>query len=205
MSSGEKAFFDLYSRIYFAYHKIIEENDKVKIIYLLIDEGDLGFHPQWQKGFIKNLLEFLNYLSPGIKVQVILTTHSPVLVSDLPSANAIFFKKEGNKVTVRATLEEHKETFGANIHTLYTDSFFVSGGLVGDFAKGKLDEVIDLLNKKENKQQKEYERRLIKLVDEPIIKRKLEKMWYEKYGLDEEIAAAELLLKRLKELRGDTN
>lgn len=33
------------------------------------------------------------------------------------------------------------DTFGANIHTLLTHGFFMSEGLLGDFAKNKIDDI----------------------------------------------------------------
>src|SRR5690606_21819261 len=33
------------------------------------------------------------------------------------------------------------QTFGANIHTLLSNGFFMSDGLMGEFAKGKINEI----------------------------------------------------------------
>ena len=45
---------------------------------------------------------------------------------------------------------KHKETFAANIHTLYNDSFFLDGVPIGDFAKGKIQEIYNKLNEDNN-------------------------------------------------------
>lgn len=41
---------------------------------------------------------------------------------------------------------KHKETFAANIHNLYNDSFFLDGIPIGDFAKGKIQNIYNQLN-----------------------------------------------------------
>ena len=41
-------------------------------------------------------------------------------------------------------------TFGANIHTLLSHGFFMKDGLMGEFAKSKIDDVINYLNNKES-------------------------------------------------------
>ena len=38
------------------------------------------------------------------------------------------------------------ETFGANIHTLLSHGFFMKDGLMGEFAKDKIDTAIKYLN-----------------------------------------------------------
>ncbi|MEA2027977.1 MAG: hypothetical protein U9N49_03255 [Campylobacterota bacterium] len=53
-------------------------------------------------------------------------------------------QKEGNcKVLKHDEVLAKKQTFGANIHTLLSDSFFMSGGLMGEFAKGEINEIIN--------------------------------------------------------------
>ena len=38
------------------------------------------------------------------------------------------------------------QSFGANVHDLLANSFFLKGGFMGEFAKGKIQEVLDNLN-----------------------------------------------------------
>ena len=65
-------------------------------------------------------------------------------------------KYENGKCIVVDGLKKDK-TFGANIHTLLSDSFFLEDGLIGEFAKGKINEIIDFY-----KRIKRYERILSK-------------------------------------------
>ena len=71
-------------------------------------------------------------------LHIIIASHSPFILSDLPKENIIFLE-EGKQVKPF----KGKQTFGANIHTLLSDGFFMSDGLMGEFAKGKIEEIKD--------------------------------------------------------------
>jgi hypothetical protein len=103
-------------------------------------------------------------------------------------------KGEKGECIVKNSLNDMKQTFGANIHTLLTDSFFMHDkGLMGKFAEGKINDVILWLNDGSNKNitklakeqngtetQAEKELKLvqwlIKQIGEPIIRNQLQKM-----------------------------
>lgn len=117
------------------------------------------------------MIDFLK-LIPAKNFHLIFASHSPFLISDLPKQNIIFLK-DGKQVAG----VEKKQTFGANIHTLLSDSFFMSGGLMGEFAKSKIDEVITLLNKdKLSKSELKHCEQIISIIGEPIIKNQLQRM-----------------------------
>lgn len=59
------------------------------------------------------------------------------MLSDLIKENIIFLKN-GKEVT---PFSQKEQTFGANIHTLLCDGFFMDNGLMGEFAKGKIEEI----------------------------------------------------------------
>jgi len=118
--------------------RIYEENQNEEFIseisinhyIVLLDEIDIGFHPDWQKRTIKYIIDFLE-LIPDKQFHLIFTTHSPFLLSDIPKENIVFLN---NELAI-------KQTFGANIHTLLSNSFFIKDGLMGEFAKGKINEI----------------------------------------------------------------
>jgi len=130
LSTGEEALLTQYARLFEVREKITQKN-----LLLLIDEGDLYFHPQWQKEYIGRLLKFVPFIFPRKQIQFILTSHSPFIASDLPKQHLIFLKKSENQLTIVSDPIEHRETFGANIHDLFTDSFFLEDGLMGEFAR----------------------------------------------------------------------
>jgi predicted ATPase len=163
MSTGEKLMLNLYSRFYSIIERFIfgeKLNKETKNLLILIDEGESGFHPEWQRKYLKYLIDFFPQIYPDKQIQIILTTHSPFLASDLPKENIIFLEKgkdkdgiftngvsKKDKCIVVDGLKDKKQTFGANIHTLLSDSFFLEKGLIGEFAKGKINEIIDFYKK----------------------------------------------------------
>ncbi|WP_338760644.1 AAA family ATPase [Bernardetia sp. ABR2-2B] len=209
LSYGEKALMKTFSLL----HQVNEHIERIwsniqssiGSFTLLIDEGELGLHPQWQKQYLKILLETLPKIFLEKKIQLILTSHSPFLVSDLPKENVIFLEKEDNTGLCKVSkLESMKETFGANIHTLLTDSFFMKGGLVGEFAQSKIDEAIDILNESEPKQ-KELDKceMIISMIGEPIVKNMLQKLLDSKRlrKVDEHTSEIKEMREELKELK----
>ena len=134
------------------------KKERFLFINILLDEIDLGLHPQWQKKFLNLILNiFKNY---SIKLNIILTSHSTFILSDLPKENIIFLEK-GKQVY---PFEDGKQTFGANIHTLLSHGFFMKEGLMGEFAKEKIQSIINYyeeikeLTKEENKKQRDKEK-----------------------------------------------
>ena len=94
----------------------------------------------------------------------IFASHSPFLLSDLPKENVIFLEKDKDGKCKNVTNEIKIETFGANIHTLLSHGFFMKEGLMGEFAKEKIQSIINYyeeikeLTKEENKKQRDKEK-----------------------------------------------
>ncbi len=172
LSSGEK----LYLNVLVNYAYTILQH-KEKNVYLF-DEIELSFHPAWQKKIIDNIIYLANKLVPNIKQHCIFTSHSPFLLSDIPKQSIVFLDKDENgNCKVVDGLKEKKQTFGANIHTLLSDSFFMEDGLMGEFAKRKIEEIIDYLNEKESPiKDNDEAQKFISIIGEPIIKNQLQKM-----------------------------
>ena len=208
ISTGEKALLDLFSRLYEGINQlhINKEGETANIIYILIDEGEIGFHPQWQKSYILMLLVFLQNLSEFERLnktpsfQVIVTSHSPFVVSDLPKSNIIFLKKEENGYSCVVDIESKHQTFGANIHELFRDSFFIQDGMIGEFAKEIITHLLEVL-KDENdnsKLGKEKVKKLISIIGEPLIQERLWDMYFKKFGNEERIEMLEKEIEKLK-------
>lgn len=204
LSTGEFFFLELFSRIY-AY----ASSDKFKqgnpnLIFLL-DEVDLGYHPAWQRRILSILVNSLPEICKGHKIQIFVTSHSPFIVSDLPNENIIFLAKdkESGNCVVKDSLNDMKRTFGANIHTLLSDSFFMES-LMGDFAKSKIDGVIKFLNNhKDSKMDREDAQKIINIIGEPVMKHILQKQ-LDNMPFDEN-KEIEVLKKRILELEEKLN
>lgn len=173
LSSGEKAFLNLFSKFYDVKKKIESDEYSHQSIIITIDEGELYLHPNWQKEFVSRLIENLPKIFADYKLQIILTTHSPFVLSDLPKENVVFLKNKEGKCEVQNGLESVKQTFGANIHTLLSDSFFMDG-LAGKFSSDKINEVIKYLNGETVEGMNDGKaEKIINMIGEPILKRYL--------------------------------
>lgn len=197
MSSGENALLNFFSKLYnFIQNNLIEESkslpDKENYV-LLLDEADLGFHPVWKKRYIDAILKTLPHFFENLKIkpslQIIITTHDPLTLSDLPIDNVVFLHKDNGYCSVISDNNDKKiqRTFGANITDLLAHSFFIDDGLIGDFSKSKIKEVIDWINNNKNLSDAQkstseftdkllYYKKVVNLIDEKIVKMKLAEM-----------------------------
>ncbi len=130
LSSGELEMLNLYSRIYDATITNLSRKQYIPNL-ILLDEAEIGYHPEWQRKFVKNVITFLNSLGKGEDFfQVVLTSHSPIILSDIPRSCTNYLTR-GKPIPT-------DETFGANIFDLYRNSFFMSDGLIGEYAWEKI-------------------------------------------------------------------
>lgn len=189
-SSGEIAILNTLSRIY----RCITENHS-KHLVILIDEADLYFHPQLQRRFINIVLDFIETLTNSKQfllsgIQFILTTHSPFLISDLTPDRILFMHiNESGETISNSNLEDLPQTFGANIHDLYAHSFFLKGGAMGEFAKNKINDLANRLIKYvPGSESIDFDEilREINLVGEPILRKRLFKLYDEKKHIPEQ-------------------
>ena len=171
-------------------HSSEVEKIKYEYINIIFDEIELYFHPEYQRRFVFELLERLDSLKKGTHIpkikgiNILFCTHSPFILSDIPKQNVLFL---GDKKDFK--------TFGANITTLLSNSFFMEN-LIGEFAKNKINDVIRWIT-----QDKEDILKTIRLIDEPILRNKLVEMYYEKYP-DNERKKSEEKIKALAEQLG---
>ena len=151
MSSGERAIQNLFSWLTVVPPLLsrCESNSNYKIrknLLLLIDEVDLYMHPQWQKSFIKILQKHLELFYNDRKIQVIITTHSPICLSDFPRENCIYIdynRYEDKRYLISRNEEVVSQSIGKDIYALLRDSFFLKGSPMGDFADGCIRKLLN--------------------------------------------------------------
>ncbi|MGP2656708.1 AAA family ATPase [Malaciobacter sp. WC5094] len=172
LSHGEKTLFGQLLNIYHNSQKSKNDN-----LLFLFDEPELSLHPQWQKNYINEIYSLIEKL--GKNYQFNFTSHSPFILSDLPKENVIFLEKDektGDCINATDKMKDFN-TFGANIHTLLSHGFFMKDGLMGEFAKSKINKTIEYLNQKVlTKEEIDYCENIISIIGEPLIKRQLQKM-----------------------------
>ena len=128
-SSGSSALIDQFTKIYNA---VLSRPDGAHSLLLLIDEGDAYLHFEWQQKYIKFLDEFVRQMRPKFSsVQVVLATHSPILMTDVPSDNVIRVGDDRGAVC----------TFGAPLERVVNTTG--EAGSIGEFAAEK---IVGMLN-----------------------------------------------------------
>lgn len=170
---------------------------------ITIDEGEVTLHPQWQKRYFNLMINILPLIIKN-KFQLIFASHSPFLVSDLPKENIIFLNKGKDGLCKVKPPEDITSTFGANIHSLYRNSFFLENGLMGEFAKGKIDQAIKDLNSEEEFSERRMKEIgfIIDQIGEPLIKEKLLQKYKHRFEpLEDRINALKLEIEKLESTR----
>src|SRR5690606_21590897 len=107
-------------------------------------------------------------------VQIIITTHDPITLSDFPRNNIVYLQKKSGRTTLLNS--EEKKAFAANISDLLEDSFFLENGLIGEWSNDVVKKFIDLLKNDGLVRSNLIEddvKVLLNSIDEPIIKFKL--------------------------------
>ena len=170
ISSGHKAYLNLFASLYQELRYTRQEN-----LLLCIDEGDLYLHPKWQIEFFDKLLSVLPAIYSG-NIQLILTSHSPFLLSDLPKQNITILDRDKPGSTLDGT-DLSINTFGGNLYDLYSEPFFLGSKRTSDFAYNKIKDLIDFSEKKElTKQEKKEILKVANLLGDEIIQFRIKKL-----------------------------
>ena len=136
-------------------------------------------HPEWQQKYIKALINFFSIIYENKYIQLIISTHSPIFLSDIPKQNVIYLTENENGKAVVDDNAKHNETFGANIYKLFNDAFFLKEGSIGEFAEEKIKELLKLIDNSAN-QEKEKIKSMINIIGDQFLKSKIERMFYER-------------------------
>lgn len=137
---------------------------------LLLDEPETHFNPGWRAKFIKVLNDSLkaggtnNFLK-----DVILTSHSPFIISDCLPNNVIFFKrnKDNHQIEAKSAREMDFNTYGTSVEIIL-DELFEYNQSIGDWANEEL-KTIDFENIK-TEEDKEAIKKDLKILGESIEK-----------------------------------
>jgi restriction system-associated AAA family ATPase len=120
---------------------------------LLLDEPETHFNPSWRSKFIKILddsiktgsIEDGKNLNVHLLKDILLTSHSPFIISDCVPDNVILFKR-GNegKVIPKTARELEFNTYGASVDLILQEIF----GMAHSISEHALEEIRVLLRKR---------------------------------------------------------
>ncbi|WP_165867305.1 AAA family ATPase [Paenibacillus pinisoli] len=188
LSSGQTAMLNLFARLFTRADGYFGDNQKLsKDVLLLIDEGELYFHPEWQRRFIRDVISFLTIVFPNNRFQIIMTSHSPFLLSDLPGSSVVYLKHKNGRLAVEDGLTSGKKTLAANIHDMFALGFFMET-TVGEFARIKINQLIEELELFETRKERyyfiseetvAYLLPMIRSVGEPLVADRLLERYYQ--------------------------
>lgn len=113
-------------------------------LILLLDEPENYMHPEMCRTFIRNLNVLLSKRNPNTELQVLISTHSPFMLSDVMASQVIKMDYDENGKCVIS--ESKKPYYAANIHTIMADGFFLEY-TIGEQARIFLEDKFKLLQR----------------------------------------------------------
>ena len=207
MSTGERAFQNLFTRINLipqlntVISKDLQYSDN---LLLIIDEIDLYLHPEWQQNFISLMLSEIEKQFQSKRVQIVFSTHSPLLLSDIPRENTVYLRDNHDRRIVDSR-ESHQQTFGRDIYSLLKDSFYLESYSMGSYAMDYINQIIAIMSQAEQNNScfelrgiEELEQK-IKLIGNEVIRQKLKTM-LSKFSRDSKEYRLKLLIEQKEEL-----
>lgn len=186
-----KYYEELFGRISFSREEALQKKESALIF---IDEGELYYHPEWQRRFLKNILDMLNLCREEGKLQIVFSTNSPFVISDV-------LKEDVQYLSDKET--DFGNTLGQNIHKLLKNNFFMDY-TIGEYSRELIETLILLLSKKEKNDIKNTKGNYIRFADtqnkyelyemmvfliqqlgEPVYREKLETMLEQRIASDQ--------------------
>ncbi|GAA4379688.1 restriction system-associated AAA family ATPase [Hymenobacter koreensis] len=109
---------------------------------LLLDEPETHFNPNWRSKFIKTLRDSIKAGGGNnLLKEVLMTSHSPFIISDSKSKFVHIFKKNNNDITTTQTAENiNLNTFGTSVN-LITMKVFGKTETIADLSNDKISEI----------------------------------------------------------------
>lgn len=147
LSSGE--FFSIRNRCHL-YAKMLQSDSSI----ILEDEPDAHLHPEWARLFVKNFFDTVVHIRKYLtkekdkkfKTKIynfVLTTHSPLILSDFFNEEVVFFQKKGTLISIN---DSTNNCFAGNIGSMLTDNFFLSKS-IGAYSESKINEIIKIMDR----------------------------------------------------------
>lgn len=202
LSDGELSHLGLFSSID---EQLRDDNfckNKNKFV-ILLDEPETKMHPDLSRSFINDLIVFLdNYKDKTF--QIIISTHSPFILSDILPGNIQMLHKDNNGYCkIEPCIFS---TFSANIHDILSNNFFMSSTM-GAYSRTILENIIKVLTShadpKDFGLSKNDIAYIISIIGEPIIKRKLSDLFDEKYGQSDQRRKLSVLIDKISDPLSD--
>lgn len=181
LSSGEKQMIYMTSSVLYHINNInsVQYRSKYssdvpyKHINIILEEIELYYHPEMQRKLVNYLLEQIASLKIEIaSIQIMLVTHSPFVLSDIPRNNILYLTKDDSDTKI-------EESFGENIFSLLQNSFFLEKGPIGDHSYKIINNLFEIVSnpRSNNGIKKEKLMSLINSVGEEFLRSELKRFF----------------------------
>lgn len=111
-------------------------------LILLLDEPENYMHPEMCRTFIRNLNVLLSKRDQNSELQVLISTHSPFMLSDVMASQVI--KMNYDEYGRCIISKSERPYYAANVHSIMADGFFLKY-TIGEQARIFLEDKFELL------------------------------------------------------------
>ena len=202
LSSGERQLMYNFSTISYHVMNLDSVRSRRRIRYynanLVLDEVELCFHPELQRQFISKLITHLQGLRLSRKwnFNILLATHSPFILSDIPKTCVLYMKAGHSE-------EVEMNPFGGNICDTLRNSFFLHNGFHGDYVKSMINDLTEYLSNNNDYQDnakwnRQTAKAFIDAVGDEMIRGQLLALYGEKFNNNSYIRFLEEELRRAR-------
>lgn len=133
MSTGEFAKINLFSELM----SVARNYGKSESLLIVIDEADLYLHPDWQRTFLSELLLLIESRFNKDNVQIILSSHSPIIIGDfLPEDIISLYQNEYGQIQIGESYGFGNQIADLFLKGMHLDSTF------GKHSKELLDKIV---------------------------------------------------------------
>lgn len=136
-------------------------------LVIMIDEGDVYLHLAWQQRYVTFLNQFVEQIKAHFaEVQVIVTTHSPILMSDFPRDCIVRLDPPDGAGQAVTSRDHEIVSFGAPLAEIVKHTG--EAGAMGEFARSTLQRWI-----RHAAEGGSIHPDCVELIDDPVIRRML--------------------------------
>lgn len=139
-SSGERQLLFTFSTYVYHIKNLLSIPKKNRVAFrhinLILDEAEICFHPEYRRLFLSRLLYMIKslWLNRHCAFNIIIATHSPFILSDIPRENILYLDKGEAQ-----SREQFIRPLAANISDILYQSFFLKNGFIGEWARTRIN------------------------------------------------------------------
>lgn len=134
LSDGEHQFLQVFGSLI-----LMDTSDAL----FLLDEPETHFNPDWRSKFIFNLNKsFSEKKAKSRNQEILITTHSPYIISDCKKENVYIFQSNRNGY-VKQPFQPSINTFGTSVDIL-TSLIFGKSDSISELSKNKIEEILKM-------------------------------------------------------------